>query len=318
MTPSRRRTSPGDARLLGDLPHRGLLRRLVALEVPLGQAPLEAAGAVAAGDDGGVVDAVAAADDDAAGRGLVDDGQRDGGHPDERVARVDAQRMTARWRWDAPGDGWVRRARHIDTVTTRHAGSRPHRGRSLARVGCVPLRAGALARPHPPLHSTQHSTGRLGRVPSLDPPVNPETPDLSAALVALQKRALGVLAGLPRRRPRAGRALPRGGARARARRRPGARRLPRAGVGATSTSRRRRRRTRPRRSWRAGATRTGTSARSSAPSARAGSRVVARWPRTSSSRSPRTAPTSTTPRRASRRSRSATPSRATCPGATSP
>src|SRR4029079_2162601 len=39
--------------------------------------------------------------------------------------------------------------------------------------------------------------GRLGRVPSLDPPVDPETPDLSAALVALQKRALGVLAGLP-------------------------------------------------------------------------------------------------------------------------
>ena len=34
-------------------------------------------------------------------------------------------------------------------------------------------------------------------MPSLDPPVNPETPDLSAALVALQKRALGVLAGLP-------------------------------------------------------------------------------------------------------------------------
>ncbi|WP_082573472.1 MULTISPECIES: CCA tRNA nucleotidyltransferase [unclassified Cellulomonas] len=34
-------------------------------------------------------------------------------------------------------------------------------------------------------------------MPSLDPTVSPESPDLSAALVALQKRALGVLAGLP-------------------------------------------------------------------------------------------------------------------------
>ncbi|WP_421735648.1 CCA tRNA nucleotidyltransferase [Cellulomonas sp.] len=34
-------------------------------------------------------------------------------------------------------------------------------------------------------------------MPSLDQPLDPESPDLSAALVALQKRALGVLAGLP-------------------------------------------------------------------------------------------------------------------------
>lgn len=34
-------------------------------------------------------------------------------------------------------------------------------------------------------------------MPSLDPPVGHDSPDLSAALVALQKRALGVLAGLP-------------------------------------------------------------------------------------------------------------------------
>jgi poly(A) polymerase len=34
-------------------------------------------------------------------------------------------------------------------------------------------------------------------VPPVDPPVTPENPDLSAALVALQKRALGVLASLP-------------------------------------------------------------------------------------------------------------------------
>jgi len=34
-------------------------------------------------------------------------------------------------------------------------------------------------------------------VPSLDPSVGPDSPDLSAALVALQKRALSVLAGLP-------------------------------------------------------------------------------------------------------------------------
>ena len=34
-------------------------------------------------------------------------------------------------------------------------------------------------------------------MPSLDPSVSPDSPDLSAALVALQKRALGVLAGLP-------------------------------------------------------------------------------------------------------------------------
>ncbi len=34
-------------------------------------------------------------------------------------------------------------------------------------------------------------------MPPLDPPASPESPDLSAALVALQKRALGVLAALP-------------------------------------------------------------------------------------------------------------------------
>ena len=34
-------------------------------------------------------------------------------------------------------------------------------------------------------------------MPSLDPSVGPDSPDLSAALVALQKRALSVLAGLP-------------------------------------------------------------------------------------------------------------------------
>ena len=52
-----------------------------------------------------------------------------------------------------------------------------------------------------------------------------------------------------------------------------------AGPPRTWTSRRPRPRTRPRRSWRAGATRTGTSARSSGPSAPAGSPVAAqRWP----------------------------------------
>ena len=117
-------------------------------------------------------------------------------------AGVDAQRMTARRRRDTPGDGWVRRAGHVDTVSTWHA--------------YVPARTAA---------SSAH--GRLGRVPSVDPPVSPETPDLSAALVALQKRAIGVLAALPAGRARAGRAVPRRRARARARRRSGARRVPR-------------------------------------------------------------------------------------------
>ena len=94
-----------------------------------------------------------------------------------RVAGVDAQRMTARRRWHAPGDGWTRRARHIDTVTTWQRPARPARA--------------ARRRAAPP------TSGRLGRVPSLDPSVGPDSPDLSAALVALQKRALGVLAGLP-------------------------------------------------------------------------------------------------------------------------
>ena len=97
-----------------------------ALQVPLRQAPLETARAVAARDDGGVVDALATADDDAARGGLVDDRQGCGRDPRDAVAGVDAQRMTARRRWHAPGDGWTRRARHIDTVTT-WAPSRPAR-----------------------------------------------------------------------------------------------------------------------------------------------------------------------------------------------
>ncbi len=62
-----------DAGLLRDLADGRLLGGLVALEVTLGEAPLETASTVASGDDGGVRDAVDHRHDEAAGRGLLDD-----------------------------------------------------------------------------------------------------------------------------------------------------------------------------------------------------------------------------------------------------
>ncbi len=64
-----------DAGLLGDLPGRGLLEGLAVLHVALRQAPLHAAGAVAARDHGDPGDALVHVDDDAAGRALLHRGE---------------------------------------------------------------------------------------------------------------------------------------------------------------------------------------------------------------------------------------------------
>jgi hypothetical protein len=67
---------PGlDARLLGDLAGRGLDEGLLALDVTLRQAPLEASGPVATGDDGDPGLALVDVDDDPAGAALLDRGE---------------------------------------------------------------------------------------------------------------------------------------------------------------------------------------------------------------------------------------------------
>ena len=99
MVPSERQHPPGDAGLLGDLADGRLLERLVALQVPLGQAPLDPAGPVAAGDDRDPRGAAVDVDDDTAGGRLLHRRQpadlprrlRDGGahvrHCNERACR---------------------------------------------------------------------------------------------------------------------------------------------------------------------------------------------------------------------------------------
>ena len=64
-----------DTGLLGDLPHRRLLGRLLTLQVALGQAPLQTAATVAARDDGSHGPAVMNVNDQAARTRLVDDRQ---------------------------------------------------------------------------------------------------------------------------------------------------------------------------------------------------------------------------------------------------
>ena len=149
-------------------------------------------------------------------------------------------------------------------------------------------------------------------------PSSPDSPDLSAALVALQKRALGVLAGLPADALELGELFRAAGHELALVGRSGAGRVPRPGVGG------------PRLHdvgdagrdagdpGRAGATRTGTSARSSARSAPAGSPVGAGAGRRRRRRGHHVPHRRVRPDvAASRRSRSATRSRATCRAATS-
>ena len=73
--------APLDAGLLGDLARRGLGQGLLALDVALGQAPLDAAGPVAAGDHGDARLALVDVDDDPTGAALLDRRQPPGGHP---------------------------------------------------------------------------------------------------------------------------------------------------------------------------------------------------------------------------------------------
>src|SRR6185436_7088701 len=58
------------AGLLGHLAHRCLLEGLLVLDVTLGQAPFDPAGAVATGDDRDACDSLMNVDDDPAGRDL--------------------------------------------------------------------------------------------------------------------------------------------------------------------------------------------------------------------------------------------------------
>src|SRR5665811_327433 len=60
-----------DAGLLGNLAHGCLLQRLVVLDVPLRQAPLDPAGAVATCDHRNTCDSVVDVDDNPAGGGLL-------------------------------------------------------------------------------------------------------------------------------------------------------------------------------------------------------------------------------------------------------
>ena len=76
--------TPGDAGFLGDLAHRGVLRRLARLDVSLRKGPEQAPTAVGASDERGAgLVRVVAVDDQATGGGLLDPphtSTRRGGH----------------------------------------------------------------------------------------------------------------------------------------------------------------------------------------------------------------------------------------------
>ena len=89
-----------DSRLLGDLPGGGLGQGFLPFDVPLGQAPLDAAGSIAPRDDRDARHAVVHIDDDTTGGALLDRGQPSrhhgglgggmahGGHCNQRGVRV--------------------------------------------------------------------------------------------------------------------------------------------------------------------------------------------------------------------------------------
>ena len=268
MTPRRAQHPALDARLLRDLADGGLLGRLVALEVPLGQAPLEPAGPVAAGDHRGVGDALATSTTmPPAEVSSTVDAPRDG----RRTGRI-----RSGWSPGALGMGYCRRRAGLPVTTWRRL---------------VPSRV------------------RVARLAGLAVVPNPDP----RAVAAAQRRAAEVLLRYSRRPGRAGAPVLGGGARARAGRRPGARRPARADGGSTRPRLHHRRPAgrRSRRWCAAGPTRTGTSATSSAPSAprKGAAHVVEITTYRTDEYDPDVAQAG--------RSRSATPSRATCRAATS-
>ena len=112
-----------DAGLLGHLARGGLGQRLLALDVPLGQAPLDAAGPVAAGDDGDAGLTLVDVDDHPARAALLDRREPPGRHPG-RVCGDVAHLVTVtsvppRGRWRAVGELAVRPA-----ATARPGGAR--------------------------------------------------------------------------------------------------------------------------------------------------------------------------------------------------